>query len=801
MNKRRIYLGFLFGVLFFLSGMQAQENLLVNGSLEGEWSGNAPAGWTPLWTRDSNVGTMSLDSNFYYDGSHSLKVVHTGSQDWSAEQNSRLPVQLGDIVRISAWVKCEETESAEISVVLRDSQNQVMDWMFGRTSTGGTHNWEQLNSVFVVPSGGATIQFRFTGWGKGTSWLDQASLTFQGNVESYHQALRGKILTVNNPRMEATFDAEHGLWKCTDLRNKFAWQQAPYSENIVITGVEATSGKTIAAEFWDIPNDLHSRMVATLHSEKPELKMVFQAEGSMPADMTFPQPFLSPPGSWLVVPLNEGILYPADDASISPMRLVTYGGHGICMPWYGVVNPATGASLMSILDTPDDASVDIVRPSNGNLMIRPIWEPSRGSFRYERSLKYVLFDQGGYVSLAKRYREEARDKQLFKSLREKSLENPSVDLLIGAANIWNWDMDKVALCREMKNLGMDRILWSAGGSFSEIDSINQMGFLTSRYDIYQDVWPPDAPSGLPKEGWPDDLVLLPNGDWMRGWADYEKNSDGTVKIWEGGVICSTRQAPRARARISEELKTIPYHCRFIDTTTASPWRECYNPAHPLNRSEDRQHKMELLDVTSREMSLVTGTETGIDPSVPFVHYFEGMLSLGPYRLPDAGRDMLDYKAPTPEFLKFQVGHYYRIPLWELVYHDCTVSTWYWGDYNNKVPEVWNRRDLFNILYATPPMYMFAQSTWQDQKSRFASSYQAICPLVRRLGYEEMTSHEFLSDDHSVQRTRWRNGMEVFVNFGDSDYRLTDGRTIPSKGWLTGNVRRYERSAARPRQRK
>jgi hypothetical protein len=619
-------------------------------------------------------------------------------------------------------------------------------------------------------------------------------------VESYHQALQGKVFNLKNASLEAAFDAEHGLWKLTDLRAQVAWQQVAYNENSVITAMESSAIDGIVADLWDIPNDLHCRMVANLHPTLPELKIVLQADGPMSADLTFPQPFLSPPGSWLVVPLNEGIMYPADDATISPMRLVTYGGHGICMPWFGVLNPATGAGLMSILNTPDDASIDIVRPNQGNLIIRPIWEPSRQSFRYERSLKYVLFDQGGYVAQAKRYREEAREKGLFKSLQAKALVNPAVNHLIGAANIWNWDMDKVALCREMKELGMERILWSSGGSSDEIASINQLGFLTSQYDIYQDVWPPGAPAWLPKEGWPDDLVLLPNGDWMRGWADYEKNNDGTVTIWEGGVICSTRQAPRARLRIADELKTIPYHCRFIDTTTASPWRECYNPAHPLNRSEDRQHKIELLDVVSREMTLVTGTETGIDPSVPFVHYYEGMLSLGPYRLPDAGRDMLDYKAPTADFLKFQVGHYYRIPLWELVYHDCTVAMWYWGDYNNKVPEVWELRDLFNILYATPPMYMFSQSTWQAQKSRFAQSYQAICPLVRKLGYEEMTSHEFLTDDHSVQRTRWKNGMEVIVNFGDAIYQLTDGRTIPAKGSLTGNVRHYQRPTAHPRQR-
>lgn len=392
--------------------------------------------------------------------------------------------------------------------------------------------------------------------------------------------------------------------------------------------------------------------------------------------------------------------------------------------------------------------------------------------------RYIFFHRGGYVAQAKRYREYAQATGLFKTLAEKRQENPNVDLLVGAANVWNWDLDKLALAKEMKSLGMEHVLWSNSGSNPrEIDEINAMGYLSSRYDIFQDVWPPDGPRGANKEGWPNDLVWLANGDWMKGWAIHKKNPDGTVTVVDGGVINSARQLVHAKQRIPDDLKTHAYKCRFIDTTTASPWREDYNPAHPLTRSEDRKYKMALLEFCSRDEKLVVGTETGIDPSVPYVDYYEGMLSLGSYRLPDAGRDMLLYKAPTPDFLKFQVGHFYRIPLWELVYHECVVAQWYWGDYNNKAPEVWPRRDLFNTLYATPPMYMFDKVTWEKEKQHFAASYRQICPLVRRLGYDEMLSHEFLTPDHAVQQTRWKSGAVVVVNFGNAPYRLPDGRTV------------------------
>lgn len=41
---------------------------------------------------------------------------------------------------------------------------------------------------------------------------------------------------------------------------------------------------------------------------------------------------------------------------------------------------------------------------------------------------------------------------------------------------------------------------------------------------------------------------------------------------------------------------------------------------------------------------------------------------------------------------------YRLPLFALVYHGCVVSYWYWGDYNNKLPALWGKRDLSNALY-------------------------------------------------------------------------------------------------------
>ena len=773
--KRTVWpLGLLIVMLCLGIAHAAPPNLLTNG----DFAAGIAQGWEPFWSRQAGSGSMAVDPATPYGGHLSLRVTHTGADDWSAAQAARLPVRPGGIYRLSGWVRCEKAESAELSVVMRDAKGGVLDWSYSPVRTSGTHDWSLLTRRLIVPAGCATVQFRMIGSGPGTVWLSEAALVKEGMVPA---ALHGKTLRLLNPFLDVRLAAGDGTLTVTDKRAGRTWHQEPFGAGLIVRDARSLGVNSARLTLWDAANDLTLRADLALDPKAPELTVTLTGDGSVQEPITYPPSFVTGPGTALVVPLNEGILYPVDDASVPPISLVTYSGHGLCMPWVGVADTRTGAGVMAILRTPDDAHVEIMRHLGGNLFAQPAWEATRGRFGYARSLLYVFLPNGGYVGQAKRYRAYAKATGLFKTLAQKRRENPNVDKLVGAVNVWNWDEDKVALCREMKALGMDRVLWSSGGSPQEVAAINALGYLSSRYDIFQDVYPPDAPKWLNKAGWPQDLVWLPNGDWMKGWADIQKKPDGTQVVYQGGVINSERGLARARQTVPADLQMTPYGCRFIDTTTASPWREDYNPAHPLTRSQDRHYKMALLDFCSNQEKLVVGTETGIDPSVPFADYYEGMMSLAPYRLPDAGYNMMAYKTPTPDFLKFQVGPFYRIPLWELVYHDCVVADWYWGDSTNKEPEAWDKRDLFNSLYATPPLFLFDKAIWEKNKDHFARTYQTVCPLVRRLGYEEMRTHKFLTPDHTVQQTRWASGTVVTVNFGDAPYTLRPGVVIPAGG--------------------
>jgi hypothetical protein len=594
--------------------------------------------------------------------------------------------------------------------------------------------------------------------------------------------LAGDRLAAENTIISVSLNSADGTLTVMDKRTGQQWQQKAVAQGKIADRV--SKGRRIEATWQDSRTGLRVQMGLQVEEDKPEFTVAFSSQGEMRQSLRYLHPFVTEAGTYLVVPMNEGISYPVDDATVETRKLIAYGGHGICMPFWGTTDGQRG--YLAIIETPDDASISITR-IDAKLCIAPEWDPQMGKFGYARKLRYVFFENGGHIAMCKRYRAYAKDVGLLKTLEEKRRENPNVDLLVGAVNVWYWEKDALAMLQAMQSKGIDRILWSNRANPDVIQAMNRArGVLSSRYDIYQDLMDPNVVkeqlrsvhSDWTQNAWPKDIMLDEKGNWRKGWE--VRGKDG--KMYPCAVLCDRQALKYAAERVPAELKTHPYRCRFIDTTTAAPWRECYDPDHPMTRSDSRHWKMELLRYMSQDMHLVTGSETGHDAAVPFVHYFEGMLSLGPYRVPDSGRQMQRIWDEVPERVaKYQLGHQYRLPLWELVYHDCVVAQWYWGDYNNKLPALWGKRDLFNTLYGTPPMFMFSRNFWEQNKDRFAQSYKNTCTVVRAVGYSEMTDHRFLTEDKTVQQTSFANGVVVTVNFGDKPFRLPNGTEITAGG--------------------
>jgi hypothetical protein len=681
------------------------------------------------------------------------------------------------------WVRAEGEGEAKFCVSTWDENGGVVDWSFAeRPATIPLSGWQRLHIRLLVPEGIAKIQPRLIGDGNLRLWVDDFTIREVTSPGLRPIAGLPPTLTIGNGQLLLTLNTSNATLTVHDRRSGRDWLQKVQGDSVVLTEA-STRGNEIRMRVFHPPSGLDLAGRVQLSPDEPEFTVELEATGELSSPIEFPYPFETKRGDYLVVPMNEGISYPVEDETVPLQRLVAYGGHGICMAFWGVTDGQAGQ--MAIIETPDDAAIK-TRRLNQRLMVAPEWDAQKQAFGYARRLRYVFFAQGGHVAMAKRYREYAKQNGRLKTLREKQRFNPNVDRLIGAVNVWCWEQDAPALVKEMQAAGIRRLLWSNQQTPENLRALNGLGVLTSRYDIYQDVMDPAQFPKLnwltpdwPTPAWPGQIIRDAGGRWLRGWGVEAK--DGS--LIDCGVLCDRFALDYARARVPSDLAAHGYQCRFIDTVTAAPWRECYDPNHPMTRTESRAARMALLRYMSEDEKLVTGSETGHDAAVPFVHYFEGMLSLGPYRVPDAGRRMAEIWTNVPEVIaKYQLGQSYRLPLWELVYHDCVVAQWYWGDYNNKLPAVWDRRDLFNVLYGTPPMFMFDRRLWEANRDRFARSYQNTCPSARAVGYSEMTDHRFLTPDRNVQQTVFANGVAITVNFGATEYRLPSGVVVSPMGF-------------------
>ncbi len=382
------------------------------------------------------------------------------------------------------------------------------------------------------------------------------------------------------------------------------------------------------------------------------------------------------------------------------------------------------------------------------------------------------------MALAKAYRAYAKEKGLIVPFSEKLKKNPNLQRLFGAPDVWGDSTLRFA--REARAAGVEKMLIHGRASPEDMKAINELGYLTSEYDNYTDILPIEAgkEADANHDLLPDHAALQANGERMKAWLTWDKKTQFMKR-------CPARWVPSAEQVIPRLLKTHPYLGRFIDVTTAEGLYECFDPKHPLTKAEKRQCGPALLGYV-RSQGLVVGGEHGIWWGVPHLDYIEGMMSGGYYSWP-AGH-LIHPKSKDEEFTspwggklgkweayeKWGLGHEGRAPLWELVFHDCVVSTWYWGDASDwllqAAPETAARKDAFNILYGTIPLlWANGEGSWHKARDVFLRTYRNTCRLHEAVAGAEMVSHEFLTPDRAAQATRFSDGTRAVVNFGEKPY--------------------------------
>lgn len=735
------------------------------------------------------------------------RVAHVGDASWEVvRRDGQIAVRPGEAFRLVCSLgNIRKTDKAGVllAATLFSTNGQALSWRYGcvRAQPNGT-----TESTFVVPEGGAALMPRI--FGQHDADFDLKDLSLERTATVPRAADLPDVAALRTDALDIEIQTATLALAVTDRRTGRIWRTTAGTRAYPRFLIRKFTASARALRFGVTDAETGTPLAlifATDPTASTEFTVTLAGRGLLKDRLPFPDPFVGAPGDHMILPLSEGFRLPMHERTFVGADEFPMWSSASSMAFFGVEEDATGAGWMTIAETRNDALIKVTATNGVSVALGPAWASERGQFGAPRVVRYAFLDRGGYVAMAKRYRRAAEASGLVKTFREKAKERPVVDRLLGAANVWYFpakgDPTHAAMARELKAAGLDRFLWSSDAPPNDVVQIASLpDVLIGRYDCYRDIYPPKLVRQL---GWPPkgDDICRNTAAWPDGAIWNSADANDLRRAW--GVTCPdgqkrfcvaqcTRCQPaRVREHVARELKAKPFSARFIDVTTAVGAEECANPAHPATRTQSRQAIGEILGLLGQEFGLVVGSEQGVDFAVPFCDYFEGMLSPTPCRMPHGrpgcGRTNIFREGTDPkgltaeEFARvtdFGLNARYRIPLFELVYHDCCCAHWYWYDYSNRPISLWRTRDLFNVLYGTAPMYIFDHRLWTERKERFIESYRMTSPIARHTGYSEMTDHRALTPDRLVQRTAFADGTVVTVNFGTTSYRQPNGTVLP-----------------------
>ncbi len=339
--------------------------------------------------------------------------------------------------------------------------------------------------------------------------------------------------SLENEHLGVVLDPQSGTLTVTDKAANHEWKQLPPAEKKeprfrnVRAADQSRQGIAFEADFgWSQGKPTPLTVTLTLPEKGSDL--VVEADTAKRNAVIEYLPFLeplvldSPHAVLAVADYSNGHLYPL---STKPLVHKWFSTSRLDMPWVGVCDLEKGFGYAIIVETSDDGAVE-VKPfkAGGKELAAPrvLWTPCKKEFAYPRRLIYHFAPRGGYVALAKRYREYARAHGLIVPFAEKLKKNAKIERLFGAPDVWGNSSLKFA--REAKAAGIEKMLIHGRSSPKEMKAINELGYLTSEYDNYTDVFTlkPGQEVDALHDRVPENVVLKADGQRMPPWLTFDK---------------------------------------------------------------------------------------------------------------------------------------------------------------------------------------------------------------------------------------------------------------------------------------
>ena len=588
------------------------------------------------------------------------------------------------------------------------------------------------------------------------AWLIAACSTISANSSSAPR-LENEIL-----RLELSI--RDGALSVFDKRTNLTWrQQVEPGFKVVPDSLQVTTNSISCrvsgpGETCDLTIELKGGAAAGF-----DLTAALPNEhyGTLPA---YPFHFVAPDKSWFYVQntSGEGMLMPLD----RPGEINKAYGWSGSQPWWGLTDLKHGLAVR--LDTfrnPDTRS----GPEESTVYAFPL------------RLRYDFVTAGGYVALAELYREYflAAHPEM-QPLRDRVADRPPVGMLKDGVYVYLWGenpADDLRLVSEMKTAGIDRGFAVFYGKHpidrALFDGIKRLGWVAGSYHM---------PTGnlfrVGRRGWPNAILT--------GRMPAEKlRRTSDAKGWER--ICAKFQLPRWLEKAKGMIASYGTQLFYFDTLVVQ-LAPCLSPDHPSTIEENQAARLKLAQET-QELGTVVGSGEGVAPTwaLPGLDFYEGAMSLRTYadpnlKIPSGGCDT-DLGDGYSSDAAFILDEKRRVPLFQLAFHDYVASTWVWRDTNfQSRPFAW-KKDLFNILYGTMPIWHMNRQLWESHKADYLASYRAVASVRSQVGFSRMTGHGWLTPDRSVQYTDWEGGQRVIVNFGPRPYQATERTTVAAKSFV------------------
>lgn len=616
-----------------------------------------------------------------------------------------------------------------------------------------------------------------------------------------------KVWMMWNNNLEVKFDDQTSLLRVKDKRCNKVWQQSAFKEQLFVNKV-TQKGNLLKVSF----SGKYAFDATVVLNETSSLEVSLMANQKMPFnELAFPSAFKTPgKGHYLLYTDGEGFLLNVDNTEYPIGRNRMYSMTGLSMPWMGVTDTSFESGYMAILDTPDDAEINVKR-EDGLISFEPVWLSTKDAFGYNRKVVYHFFNKGGYVVQCKKYREYvwSRNGEGI-TLKEKQKQFPAIEKMIGAMHIYLWDTGReVSFAQELKQSGINKafVLWNPNHPpYPEAgydNKIKELSYLSGVYELFRDAKLRDTVGAIdPTSTTGTYLNRFSFPGLFKKITLIEKGGKLHYSGFGYDINPKTVLPYIPSLRTDRELTIYPHEAFFLDGFLASGIFEDYGKENPLTRSQYKQAVVDMNKLFRDKYKMIVGMEWGADYGVPTSAYAHGMTTLhrmlyrskdrrkkssiyydGDWSNPSRPSIMVGEYVADKNYLEWAINEKIRVPLYQLVYHDAIVTTWRWDDANHHMPEIWWKKDLFNMLYGTAPVWTMDKARWDKFKQTFIESYQSIGPWLEKIGYDEMVSHRFVSSDHKVQETTFSSGKKAIVNFGDEEY-VFEGKTIKPKSFIS-----------------